>query len=166
MAETSNAAHAGAWAAEVDAARRRAGLTLPDGLAEHAAWLGQLLSQWAVAEVAPGRLMPWLAVSYGLGIVVYFTADREPAWWAAVALALAGIVVAILARRRVIGFPLALGFAAVAAGFATGTLRNEIVTHPVLHYSASSVILSGFRRDPRGTRTQRPHHRERPSHRK
>jgi competence protein ComEC len=92
---------AGAWAAEVDAARRRAGITQPDGLAERAAWLGRLLSQWAIAEVAPGRLMPWLAVSYGLGIVVYFTADREPMWWAAVALALAGIVVAILARRRV-----------------------------------------------------------------
>ena len=133
-----------AWAAGIDAARRRAGLTLPDGLAEHAAWLGRLLSQWAIAEVAPGRLMPWLAVSYGLGIVVYFSADREPMWWAAVALALAGIVVAILARRRVIGFPLALGFAAGAVGFATGTLRTEIVAHPVLHYSASSVILSGF----------------------
>ncbi len=133
-----------AWAAGIDAVRRRAGLTLPDGLAEHAAWLGRLLSEWAIAEVAPGRLMPWLAVSYGLGIVVYFTADREPAWWAAVAQALAGIAVAILARRRVIGFPLALGFAAGAVGFATGTLRTEIVAHPVLHYSASSVILSGF----------------------
>jgi competence protein ComEC len=87
---------------------------------------------------------PWLAVSYGFGIVVYFTADREPGWWAAVMLALAAIVVAILARRRVIGFPLALGFAASAAGFATATLRTEIVAHPVLHYSASSVTMSGF----------------------
>ena len=155
-----------AWAAGIDAARRRAGLTLPDGLAEHAAWLGRLLSQWAIAEVAPGRLMPWLAVSYGFGIVVYFTADREPVWWAAVALALAGIVVAILARRRVIGFPLALGFAAGAVGFATGTLRTA-------HRGPSGFALFGFerdpvgfRRDPRGTRTQRPHHRARPSHRK
>jgi competence protein ComEC len=132
------------WGGEIDAARRRAGVFLPEGLAGRAAWLGRLLSQWAIAEVAPGRLMPWLAVSYGFGIVVYFTADREPAWWAAVTLALAAIVVAIMARRRVIGFPLALGFAASAAGFATGTLRTEIVAHPVLHYSASSVTLSGF----------------------
>ncbi len=83
-----------AWAAEVDAARRRAGLTLPDGLTERAAWLGRLLSEWAIAEVAPGRLLPWLPVAYGFGIVVYFTADREPASWAAAALALAGIVAA------------------------------------------------------------------------
>ncbi|MGA2567660.1 MAG: ComEC/Rec2 family competence protein [Pseudolabrys sp.] len=117
---------------------------LPEGFADPAAWFGRLLSQWAIAEVAPGRPMPWLAVSYGLGIVVYFTADRELAWWAAVTLALAAIVVAIMARRRVIGSTLAFGFAASATGFATGTLRTEIVAHPVLHYSASSVTLSGF----------------------
>ena len=133
-----------AWAAEVDAARRRAGLMLPEGLAGRVAWLGRLVSQWVIAELVPGRLMPWLAVAYGFGIVVYFTADREPAWWAATGLALAGGAVVILARRRPIGFPLALGFAACAAGFATGTLRTKIVTHPVLHYSASSVNLSGF----------------------
>ena len=39
---------------------------LPDGLAERAAWLRRLLSQWAIAEVAPGRLMPWLPVAYRL----------------------------------------------------------------------------------------------------
>jgi len=78
-------ARAKAWAGEIDAARRRAGLVLPDGLASHTAWLGRLISEWALAEVAPGRLMPWLAVAYGFGIVVYFTADREPAWWAVAA---------------------------------------------------------------------------------
>jgi competence protein ComEC len=133
-----------AWAAEVDAARRRAGFVLPEGLAGRAAWLGRLLSEWALAEVAPGRLMPWLAVAYGLGIVVYFTADREPAWWAAVVLTVVGIVIAILARLRAVGFPLALGFAACAAGFATATLRTKIAAHPVLHYSTSSVSLTGF----------------------
>src|SRR5450759_1646586 len=72
-----------AWTAEIDAARRRAGFMLPAGLADRAAWLGRLLSQWAVAEVAPGRLLPWLPVAFDFGIVAYFTADREPAWWAA-----------------------------------------------------------------------------------
>ncbi len=88
--------------------------------------------------------MPWLAIAYGLGIVFYFTADREPAWWAATGLALAGGAMAILARRHPVGFPLALGFAAIAAGFATATLRTEIVAHPVLRFSASSMTLSGF----------------------
>ena len=68
-----------AWAAEIDAARRRAGLMLPEGLAARAAWLGRLIAQWAAAEVAPGRLLPWLPVAFGFGIVAYFTADREPA---------------------------------------------------------------------------------------
>jgi len=126
------------------AARRRGGVFLRKGLAGRAAWLGGLLSQWTIAEVAPGRFMPWLA--FHTDSVSSFISRRiaNLAWRAAITLALAAIVVAVLARRRVIGFPLALGFAARSAGFATGTLRTEIVAHPVLHYSASSVTLSGF----------------------
>jgi len=129
---------------DLDAARRRAGIMLPAGLAERAFWLGRLLAQWAIAELAPGRLVPWLPVAFGFGIVGYFTADREPAWWAAAALAFAGIAIAILARRRVVGLPLALGFAAIAAGFATATLKSEHIAHPVLQFPVASVTLSGF----------------------
>ena len=132
------------WAADVDAARQRAGITLPEWLTDRNAGLRQLLSQWALAEVAPGRLVPWLAVAFGIGIVGYFTADREPAWWAAVALAFVGVAIAILARHRPIGFPLALCFAAIAAGFADATLRTQRVAHPVLQYAVSTVTLSGF----------------------
>jgi competence protein ComEC len=96
-----------AW--DADAGRRRAGLLLPAGLADRAARLRRLLSEWALTEVAPGRLVPWIAVAFGFGVVVYFTADREPAWWAASALAFVAVGVAILARRRPVGFPLALG---------------------------------------------------------
>ena len=73
-----------------DAARRPAGLLLPDGIADAAGWLRGLVAQWAVAEVAPGRLMPWLPVAFGFGIVAYFTADREPAWWAAIGVGACG----------------------------------------------------------------------------
>lgn len=131
-----------AW--DADAARRRAGLLLPAGLADRAAWLRRLLSEWVLAEIAPGRLIPWMAVAFGFGILVYFTADREPAWWAASALALVAVAVAILARRRLVGFPLALGFAAIAAGFATAALRTAYVIHPVLQFPVSTVTLSGF----------------------
>src|SRR5450631_1319178 len=103
-----------AW--DIDAARRRAGFAMPDGLASAADRFRRLVSQWAIAEVAPGRLLPWLPVAFGFGIVLYFTADREPAWWAASALALAGVIVAFLARRRAFGFAIVLGFAAIAAG--------------------------------------------------
>jgi competence protein ComEC len=76
-----------AAAADGDAARRRAGLTWPDGLAELNSRLRKRVAEWALAEVAPGRLVPWLAVAFGTGVVVYFAADREPAWWAAAPLA-------------------------------------------------------------------------------
>jgi competence protein ComEC len=129
---------------DIDAARRRAGFMLPAGLTDRAGWLRGLISQWALAEVAPGRLVPWLPVAFGFGIVGYFTADREPAWWAAASAALAGIAVAFVARRRAIGFPLALGLAGIAAGFATATLKTVRIAHPVLQVPASSVLVAGF----------------------
>src|ERR1700690_3351004 len=131
-----------AW--DIDAARQRAGTMLPAGLDERTDWLGRLLSQWAIAEVAPGRLLPWLPVAFGFGIVLYFTADREPAWWAVSSAALAGVIVAFLARRRAFGFAIALGFAAIVAGFAVATLQAARVAHPVLQYPVASVSLSGF----------------------
>jgi competence protein ComEC len=59
---------------------RRSG-TSPDPLAAR-------LREWAHAETAPGRLFPWLPVAFGFGVVLYFTAEREPVWWVALALAL------------------------------------------------------------------------------
>jgi competence protein ComEC len=133
-----------AWAAELDAARRRAGLALPDWLGMPADRLGRQLAQWAVAEAAPGRLLPWLPVGYGFGIVGYFAAEREPAWWAALAAALAGMAIAYLARRRPIGFALALACAAIAAGFATATLKTLRIAHPILAYPSWSAQVEGF----------------------
>ena len=133
-----------AWAAKLDAARRRAGLLLPDGLSLPAGRLGRLLAQWALAEVAPGRLLPWLPVAFGFGIVGYFTADREPAWWAATTAVAAGLAIAFLARRRPAGFPIALAFAAIAAGFATATLKTVRIAHPVLAYPSWSAQVTGF----------------------
>jgi hypothetical protein len=45
------------------------------------------IREWAALEVGAGRLLPWFAVAFGAGIVLYFTAEHEPAWWAASALA-------------------------------------------------------------------------------
>ncbi len=124
--------------------RRRAGLFLPDDAAVFISPIRQLLGQWALSEVAPGRLFPWLGVAFGMGIVLYFTADREPALWAAFPLAVFGIIVAVLARRHAVGFPLALGFACVAAGFAVATFNTARLAHPILRIPASSVSMSGF----------------------
>ncbi len=100
--------------------------------------------EWVLAEVGPGRLLPWFAVVFGAGIVLYFTAEREPAWWAASGLAAAGAVAAVLLRRRPVGFVLGLGFFAIATGFAVATLKAVLIDHPVLRYPAYSVSLAGF----------------------
>ena len=138
-----NRARAKAWAGGIDAARRRVGLTLPEGLAQGMARLRRLLADWALAEVAPGRLLPWLPVGYGFGIVLYFTADREPAAWAAALLALVGIAVSAATRRRAAAFAMALAFAAIAAGFATATLQSVRIAHPVVVFPATAAV-TGF----------------------
>jgi competence protein ComEC len=88
--------------------------------------------------------MPWLPVAFGTGIALYFTADREPAWWATASLALVTIAIAVMARRRPSGFPLALGLAAIATGFCIATLQTARVAHPILQKATWSAQLSGF----------------------
>jgi competence protein ComEC len=133
-----------AWAAELDAARRRAGLAAPDWLYVAGERLGRIVREWGLAELAPGRLMPWLSVAFGAGIVAYFGAGHEPAWWAAAALASVAAAVAFRSRRRPAAFPLMLGFSAAAAGFATGTLTTLHDAHPVLDYPTWSARVTGF----------------------
>ena len=102
------------------------------------------LREWAMAEAGAGRLLPWFAVAFGAGIVLYFTAEHEPALWAASAAAGARIVAAVLLRRRPIAFVPALGLLAVCAGFAVATIKAALIAHPVLRYPAYSVSLAGF----------------------
>jgi competence protein ComEC len=102
------------------------------------------LRVWAAAEIGAGRLFPWLAVAFGGGIILYFAADREPAWWAAWPVAAAAAAAAILLRRRPVAFVLALGFFAVALGFGVATLKATLIAHPVLRFPAYSVTVAGF----------------------
>jgi competence protein ComEC len=67
------------------------------------------LREWAMAEAGAGRLLPWFAVAFG-----------------------AGIVAAVLLRRRPIAFVPALGLLAVCAGFAVATIKAALIAHPVL----------------------------------
>lgn len=130
------------WTA--DGARRRAAVWLPEGLTEQANRLRGLIGEWLIAETAPGRLLPWLPVAFGCGIALYFTADREPAWWAAAAFAIATIAIAVVARRRPVGFPLALGLAALAAGFCVITLHTMRIAHPVLPTATWTAQVAGY----------------------
>lgn len=116
----------------------------PDGLGGIARGAAQRLQAWALADVGPGRLVPWLAVAFGFGIVVYFAAEREPAPWAAVALVAAAIIAAVLVQHRPAGFPLMVAAAAMAAGFATATIKRAIIAHPVLPAAVWSAEIAGF----------------------
>ncbi len=131
------------WPPERAAWRGRA-FASPDALSDVARAFADRLRQWIVADTAPGRLMPWLPVAFGTGIAIYFSAEREPAWWAAAGLALAAVAAAVLAHRRPVAFPIAIAVAAAALGFATATLTSLQVAHPILQAPAGNVEIAGF----------------------
>ncbi|HEV2630449.1 MAG TPA: ComEC/Rec2 family competence protein [Pseudolabrys sp.] len=129
--------------AGVIAAGRRAGVASGD-FARRSETLRKLVADWALAEVAPGRLLPWLAVAFGFGAVLYLAADTEPALWAATPAALVAVALAFLARQRPLAFPLLLGFAGITAGFAVATMQTARIAHPVLRYPVGSATLGGY----------------------
>jgi competence protein ComEC len=87
------------WPPQTEMWRRR-GPAFTDRLARFAGNAAGYIKEWSLADVGPGRLVPWLPVAFGLGIIVYFAAEQEPAWWAGLCLGLATAVVAIVLRAR------------------------------------------------------------------
>jgi competence protein ComEC len=88
--------------------------------------------------------MPWLAVAFGLGIAIYFAAEREPTIWAGATVAIGCAAAAHAARWRPVAFPLLLGATAVAAGFSVATLRAVVVSHPVLAFPVWNAAITGW----------------------
>ena len=131
--------YAGTWP-ERGAARAEG--FVPSSLGVGASLIARL-REWAAAEAAAGRLLPWVPVAFSVGIAFYFSADHEPVGWIT---ALAAIVLsagAFLLRRQKI-FPVAVMIAATACGFATATWRTAYLAHGVLTRTIYSVQLSGF----------------------
>ncbi len=112
----------------------------PDSLGGFVGGAAQRITAWAMADVGAGRLVPWLAVSFGFGTVLYFAAEHEPATWAALALAVATIAGAMALRHRPVGFPLMVAAAAIAAGFATATVKRAIIVVGLVLIS----LVAGF----------------------
>jgi len=115
-----------AWPAGIAATGRRL-VHWPAAFGRSSEWMAAILRRWLLAELAPGRMLPWMAVAIGLGIALYFTPEREPALSAAAALAAVRATAAFIARHRPAAFPLLLATAAVATGFAVATLRTTVV---------------------------------------
>lgn len=92
-------------------------------------WLGQGLAR----EAEQRRLFPWLAVAFGAGILLFFTAtDGEPSLVAPLIGAGLSLAVTPLLRARPGWLALALAVAAVFLGFAAGVRRVAAVSGPVL----------------------------------
>jgi competence protein ComEC len=136
-------ARATTWRPGISAGRRPE-LSWPAGFDHLAPAAARRIWAWALAEVAPGRLVPWLAIAFGLGTVLYFTADQEPSPWAAGGALLVATAAAVFARRHVIVFPLCVAVAAMAAGFAAGTFKRALIAHPVIQFAAANVAIEGF----------------------
>jgi competence protein ComEC len=130
---------AGTWPPRETA---RAGGFAPSGFGTWSS-LAAKLQAWARAEAGAGRLLPWIPIAFGGGIALYFTAAREPVAWVT-AIAAAALCTAAFLLRRQKAFPLAVMMAALAAGFATATLKTARVAHGVLARPIYSVALKGF----------------------
>lgn len=115
-----------------------------------AASLGPLLRQlWLrlkqgfALEAERRRPFLWLPIAMGVGILLYFAADREPALWAPLlGLALSGAAAFALRLRRFASMA-CLAAAAAFAGFAAGVWRTADIAAPMLERSRIGK-LSGF----------------------
>jgi competence protein ComEC len=88
--------------------------------------------------------LPWVPVAFGAGIAGYFTATHEPVLLAPLMVAAVLAIATIVARSRPIGFPLLLGLAAIASGFAMATVKAWMIAHPVLRHPVSGAEIRGW----------------------
>ena len=115
-------------------------------------WLGSLdtsahgarFAEWLARDTAPGRLIPWLPVAFGIGVILYFAADREPFLWAGLIVATFALTLCVAARARPVAFPVMIGLTAIVFGFTFATWKTARIAHPVLAAPAFNVTLSGF----------------------
>jgi competence protein ComEC len=96
------------------------------------------------AEAAPGRLLPWVPIVFGLGVVAYFAAEREPSWIAATVLAAGTITAALLARRHTLLFTGTILVATAALGFAIASIKSALIAHPILDRPVYGASVKGF----------------------
>ena len=88
------------------------------------------LARTFVAERA--RWLLWLPVLFGGGIALYFSWPREPAPWIGTAAFAATAILVWRARRRPALSLILISASAIAAGFAAGQLRTQLVAAPRL----------------------------------
>src|SRR4051812_6690964 len=105
-------------------------------------WRGWAARNLAL-EIDQRRLFPWIAVAFGMGIVLFFQAEGRPALWAPLLGAGLCGCGAVLARRNLRSMAVLIAMTAVFAGFAAAVLRARSVEAPVLTRMTITPI-SGF----------------------
>lgn len=90
--------------------------------------LGQALE----LEAERRRPFLWLPVATGVGILLYFAADREPALWAPLTGFALSAIFAFALRTRRFASMACLAAAAAFAGFAAGVWRTADIAAPML----------------------------------
>jgi competence protein ComEC len=83
-------------------------------------------------EIEQRRLFPWIAVCFGLGILLFFQAEGEPALWAPVGALFVCAATAIALREKPAALAVMIALSALFAGFSAGVIRARSVAAPVL----------------------------------
>jgi competence protein ComEC len=114
--------------ARVAALPRPWGFPVEWHLLDGRAWLSKNMAQ----EIEQRRLFPWITVFFGIGIVLFFQADGQPALWAPLGAGALCATAAVALRHNNAAFCTMIALAALFAGFSAGVLRTRSVAAPVL----------------------------------
>lgn len=116
---------------------------------------GRGLAAALESEIERRRVFNWLPVFMGVGVILYFLADREPALAAPLAAGALCAAMAVLLRRRRAAMMLCLGAAAIFAGFAAATWRTASVAAPTLariHFGKLTGFVESLEQREKGVR--------------
>ncbi|MDB5511343.1 MAG: ComEC/Rec2-related protein [Enterovirga sp.] len=81
------------------------------------------------------RFFPWIAVAYGLGIVLAFAADGPLSTWPPLLAGAGASAAAVAARARPLTRAVFIALGALAFGFAVAVIRTDGVAAPVLGFT-------------------------------
>ena len=101
------------------------------------------ISACLLREIEQRRLFPWLAVAYGLGILLAFAADGPLSLSPPLLAGALAVALAFGLRHRLAGLAVALGIAALMVGFAAVVVRLKLMDVPVLQ-RLTVAGLEGF----------------------
>jgi competence protein ComEC len=107
---------------------RSVGLALDWRFVDWRGWLSRQVAR----EIEQRRLFPWLAVCFGLGILLFFQAEGQPALWAPLGMLGICCAGAVLLRHNLAALCALVALAALFAGFSAGVIRTRNVAAPVL----------------------------------